>query len=175
MKFSIWILWNSENHKSRILHFFRISRVSSWNLSDEMEISENSSGQESNHRLCSQETPNKPLDDACNICQSLNTYTISEFLMIILRKTCDGTTFHHLWDHKILFKCDDWILHVSEVRFGNRSRIESKLYINTQTVYSSTCEYWTSIAQLAATYYGKCEVLGLNPTESIIFLHICWM
>jgi len=64
-------------------------------------------------QIARQETPNKPLDDASNICESSNTCTISEFLMIILRKFCDGTTFHHLWDHKILFKRDDWILHVS--------------------------------------------------------------
>ena len=54
-------------------------------------------------KLRSHETHNKPLDDASNICESSNTWTISEFLMIILRKFCDGITLHHLWDHKILF------------------------------------------------------------------------
>ena len=129
MKFSIRIFRNSANHQIHILHFFRISTISSRNLSNEMEISEKSSSQKLNHKLRSQETPNKPLDDACNICESSNTCTISEFLMIILRKFCDGTTFHHLWDHKILLKRDEWILQVSEVWFGNRSRIGNKLNI----------------------------------------------
>jgi len=40
--------------------------------------------------------PIKPPDDASNICESSNTCTFSKFLMIILGKICDGTTFHHL-------------------------------------------------------------------------------
>jgi len=56
--------------------------------------------------------------------------------MIILTNFCGGTTFHQLWYHQILPKCDDWILHVSEVRLGNRSRIQNKLYIITQTVFN---------------------------------------
>jgi len=79
--------------------FFRVSRIFSWNLSDEMEISEKSTSHGSNHKLCTKKRPNKPLDDANNICKSSNTWTISEFLMKILRKFCDATTFHHLWDH----------------------------------------------------------------------------
>jgi len=72
-----------------------------------MEVSENSSHQESNHASCGQETPNKPPDDASNVCKSSQTCTFSEFLMIILTNFCGGTTFLQLWDHKILPKRDD--------------------------------------------------------------------
>ena len=134
-----------------------------------MEISENASSKESNHRLRSQETPNKPLDDASNICESSNTCTLSEFLKSILRDFCDGTTFYHLWDHKILFKRDDRILHVSEVRFGNRSRIENKLYIYTQTAHVPFCEYWISTAQVEAMLLEKREVPGFRNYEYLAY------
>jgi len=124
------------------------------------EVPENLSHQESNHGSCGQETPKKSPDDASNVCESSNTCTFSEFLMIILTNFCGGITFHHLWDHKILSRSDDWIRHVSEVRFGNRSRIEIKLYVYTQIVQSSICEFWTSIAQMAATLSEDHEVFG---------------
>jgi len=129
-----------------------------------MEVSEHSSHQESNHGLRGQESPNKPPDDASNVCKSSKTCIFSEFLMIILTKICGGTTFHHLWDHKILSKRDDWSLHVSQVRFGNRSRIENKLYIYTQTVQFLLCEYWTSIAQMVSTLPHEHEILDSNQS-----------
>jgi len=53
-------------------------------------------------------------------------YWIFLEFMIILTNFCDGTTFHHLWEYKILFKRDDWIFHVSEVR----SEIDQGLQIS---------------------------------------------
>ena len=47
-------------------------------------------------------------------------YRNNEFLVDLLTDFCDGTTFHHLWDYRILSKRDDWILHVSEPVFGER-------------------------------------------------------
>ena len=85
--------------------------------------------------LASTQTPIrvKAPDDASSICETWYNWIILEFLKIILTNICDGTTFHHLWDYKILFKRDDWILQVSEVWFGNRSRIGHKLYTYTQS------------------------------------------
>jgi len=125
-----------------------------------MEVSERSSQQESTHGLRGQETPNKPPNVASNVCKSSKTCTFSECLMIILTNFCCGTTFHHLWDHKILYIRDDRVLHLSQVWFGNRSRIEHKLCMFTQTAQSSICEYWTSIAQMVATLFEKHEVPG---------------
>jgi len=71
----------------------------------------------SNNKLYKHETPIKPLDDASSICETWYTWIWFEFLMYLLTDFCDGTTFHHLWDHKILSKRDDWILHVSEFWF----------------------------------------------------------
>ena len=129
-----------------------------------MDVLENSSHQESTHALRSQDTPNKPPSVASNVCKSSKICTFSEFLIITLTNFCGGTTFHHLWDRKILSKRDDWVLHVSQIRFGNRSRIELKLYIFTQTVQSLICEYWTSIAQMVTTLFEKHEVPGSNQS-----------
>ena len=95
--------------------------------------------QDSNIKSCKHESPIKPLDDASSICETRYNWMVLEFLMIILTNFCDGTTFHHLWDHKILFKRDNWILYVSEVRFRNRSRIGNKLYIYTQSIWCLIC------------------------------------
>ena len=93
-----------------------------------------------------------------------DTLVCLQFLMIILTKICDGTTFHPLWDHKILSKRDDWILHVSEVLFRNRSRIVNKLYIYTRTDQFSICEYWTLITQVVVTHSQKWVIPGLKPS-----------
>jgi len=92
--------------------------------------------------------------------------------MIIFINFSDKTTFHHLWDHKILSKRNDWILHVSEVLFGNRSRIENKLYIYTRTGQSSIREYWTSIAQMVVTLSKECKVPGPNLAVIPQILHV---
>jgi len=75
---------------------------------------------ESNNEPYKHETPIKPLDDASSICETWYTWIRHEFLMNLLTDFCDGTTFHHLWNHKILSKRDDWILHVSKLVFGER-------------------------------------------------------
>ena len=131
--------------------------------------------QDSNNRFRKNETLIKPLDDASSICETWYNWIFLEFLMIILTNFCDGTTFHNLWDHKILFKRDDWILHVSEVRFGNRSRIRNKLFIYTQSIRFLTCQYWTPMVQVAEMLFEKREVCGSNLVWDMNFWHICWM
>ena len=175
MKSSIRIFRNSENHTNLRFAFFWISRNSSWSQNDAIEVSESSSHQQSNHGLCGQKTPNKPPDDASNVCKSSKTCTFWEFLMIILTNFCSGTTFHHLWDHKILSKRDDWILHVSQFRFGNRSRIENKLYVYTQTVQFSIYEYWTSIAQMVVTLSEEHEIPGSNQSMVPKITYCYWL
>jgi len=112
-------------------------------------------------------TPIEPPDDTSNICETWYTWNLFEFLMIILTNFCDGTTFHHLWDRKILSKRDDWIFHMSEVRFENRSRIESKLYIDTQICTISSCEYWT--LTVVTRFHKAPQVYGSNPFEYVQF------
>jgi len=54
--------------------------------------------------------------------------------MIILTNFCDGTTFYRLWDHKILFKGDDWILHCLEVDQGLKI---SHIFAHNQSIFLS--------------------------------------
>jgi len=98
--------------------------------------------------------------------------------MIILRTFCDGTTFHHLWDHKILSKRDDWIVHVSEVRFENRSRIENKLYIHIQTglLQSANIEHrqprWQRCSLKSITSLVRTLAWYWRGTE---MSNVCWI
>ena len=97
---------------------------------------------ESNNEPYKHETPIKPLDDASSICETWYTWIRHEFLMNLLTDFCDGTTFHHLWDQKILSKLDTEFYTCLNLCLGRETVGEPR---ETVLVVTLLLRWWVSV------------------------------